>query len=129
MILTRREFTFALSTTALVAAAGLSPFRLIGSAAAQDANPAELAQPVPLGDVVLGAANSPVTIIEYASMSCGHCASTVESALRSRPGVRNAKVHLDSGAAEVEYDETSVAPEQLIASVQDVGYDATFAGR
>jgi protein-disulfide isomerase len=72
--ITRREFTFALSTTALIAAAGLWPFRLIGTASAQDANPAELAQPVPLGDVVLGAANSPVTIIEYASMSCGHCA-------------------------------------------------------
>jgi protein-disulfide isomerase len=78
VILTRREFTFALSTTALVAASGvslgLSPVRLIGSAAAQDANPAELAKPVPLGDVVLGDPNAPVTIIEYASMSCGHCA-------------------------------------------------------
>lgn len=74
MTLTRREFTFAMSATALVAAAGFSPLGRIGNAVAQDANPAELAQPVPLGDVVLGAANSPVTIIEYASMSCGHCA-------------------------------------------------------
>jgi len=72
--LTRREFTFALSTTALVAAAGLSPFGLIRSAAAQDVNAAELAKPVPLGDVVLGDPNSPVTLIEYASMTCPHCA-------------------------------------------------------
>lgn len=74
MILTRREFTAALSTTALVAAAGFSPLGLIRSAAAQDANPVELIKPLPLGDVVLGAADSPVTMIEYASMSCGHCA-------------------------------------------------------
>lgn len=74
MTLTRREFTAALSTTALLAAAGFSPLGLIRSALAQDANPAELAQPVPLGDVVLGAADSPVTIIEYASMTCPHCA-------------------------------------------------------
>ncbi len=74
MILTRRAFTAALSTTALVAAAGFSPLGLLRSAYAQDANPAELAKPLPLGDVVLGPANSPVTIIEYASMSCGHCA-------------------------------------------------------
>ncbi len=74
MTLTRREFTIALSATALVAAAGFKPLGLIRGAAAQDANPAELVKPVPLGDVVLGAANSPVTIIEYASMSCGHCA-------------------------------------------------------
>jgi protein-disulfide isomerase len=73
VILTRREFTFALSTTALVAAAGLSPLGQIRSAAAQDVNVAELAKPVPLGDVVLGDPNSPVTLIEYASMSCGHC--------------------------------------------------------
>lgn len=74
MTLTRREFTAALSTTALVAAAGWLPPGLIRNALAQDANPAELAKPVPLGDVVIGAENSPVTIIEYASMSCGHCA-------------------------------------------------------
>ena len=74
MIITRRAFTSALATTALIAAAGFSPLGQIRSAFAQDANPAELAKPGPLGDVVLGAANAPVTIIEYASMSCGHCA-------------------------------------------------------
>jgi protein-disulfide isomerase len=35
---------------------------------------AELMQPGPLGDEVLGAADAPVTIIEYASMTCPHCA-------------------------------------------------------
>lgn len=74
MTLTRREFTLALSTTALVSAAGFAPLGLIRHAAAQDANPVELAKPVPLGDVVIGATDSPVTIVEYASMSCGHCA-------------------------------------------------------
>lgn len=74
MTLTRREFTAALSLTALVAAAGASPLGLIRSAFAQDVNVADLAQPSPLGDMVLGAANSPVTVVEYASMTCGHCA-------------------------------------------------------
>jgi protein-disulfide isomerase len=35
---------------------------------------ADLMTPGPLGDEVLGAANAPVTIIEYASMTCPHCA-------------------------------------------------------
>jgi protein-disulfide isomerase len=35
---------------------------------------AELMMPGPLGDHVLGSANAPVTIIEYASMTCPHCA-------------------------------------------------------
>lgn len=74
MTLTRREFTLALSATALTALAAAPKFRLIGEALAQDANPAELLQPVPLGDIVLGPANASVTVIEYASMSCGHCA-------------------------------------------------------
>ncbi|MGC6475770.1 MAG: DsbA family protein [Parvibaculales bacterium] len=32
-----------------------------------------LGTPNPLGEIVLGAADAPVTVIEYASMTCGHC--------------------------------------------------------
>lgn len=32
-------------------------------------------KPGPLPDVVLGKADAPVTMIEYASMTCGHCAN------------------------------------------------------
>ena len=35
---------------------------------------AELMTPGPLGDEAIGAANGPVTIVEYASMTCPHCA-------------------------------------------------------
>ena len=34
----------------------------------------ELMTPGPLGDEALGAADAPVTIVEYASMTCPHCA-------------------------------------------------------
>jgi protein-disulfide isomerase len=75
LILTRRSFSAALASTALVAVAGLSPFQLIGRAFADDApNPADLATPSPLGDMTLGQPNAAVTIIEYASMTCPHCA-------------------------------------------------------
>ena len=36
--------------------------------------PIDLMQPGPLGDQVLGDANAPNVIIEYASMTCPHCA-------------------------------------------------------
>jgi protein-disulfide isomerase len=53
---------------ALVAAAG--------PAAASDATiAAELMQPGPLPDIVEGAASAPATIVEYASMTCSHCAA------------------------------------------------------
>jgi protein-disulfide isomerase len=80
LILTRRSFNAAaintaFASTALVAVAGLSPLELIGRAFAEDApDPAALATPSPLGDMMLGQANAAVTIIEYASMTCPHCA-------------------------------------------------------
>ena len=44
-------------------------------ALAQNVAPADLAVPGPLGDVALGPADAKVTIIEYASMTCPHCAN------------------------------------------------------
>jgi protein-disulfide isomerase len=44
-------------------------------ALAQNVSPQELAAPGPLGDVALGAADAKVTIIEYASLTCSHCAT------------------------------------------------------
>ena len=73
MIITRRAFTAALSLTGLAALAGFSPLRLIGSAMAQSA--ADVAKPVSLPDMALGPADAAVTITEYASMTCPHCAA------------------------------------------------------
>jgi protein-disulfide isomerase len=77
LIITRRAFTAALSLTALAALAGLSPLRLIPGALAQGAS--DVAKPVSLPDMALGPANSPVTITEFASMTCPHCAAFNES--------------------------------------------------
>jgi protein-disulfide isomerase len=73
LIITRRAFTAALSLTGLAALAGLSPLRLFSEAMAQSA--AEVAKPVSLPDMALGPANASVTITEYASMTCPHCAA------------------------------------------------------
>jgi protein-disulfide isomerase len=73
VIITRRAFTAALSLTGLAALAGLSPLRLITDAMAQGAS--DVAKPVSLPDMVLGPANATVTITEYASMTCPHCAA------------------------------------------------------
>ncbi len=68
------------------------------------------------------------TRLKVSGMTCEHCVRAVEGALRNQPGVRNATVHLENGAAEVEFEESSVAPEQLIAAVREEGYEATVAG-
>ena len=73
MIITRRAFTAALSWTGLAAVFGFSPLRLIGEVMAQNA--ADVAKPVSLPDMALGPADAKVTITEYASMTCPHCAA------------------------------------------------------
>lgn len=73
MIITRRAFTTMLSLTGLAALAGLSPLRFISEAMAQAA--ADVAKPVSLPDMALGSKDAAVTITEYASMTCPHCAA------------------------------------------------------
>lgn len=75
MIITRRAFTAALSLTGLAAVAGLSPWRFVEQAVAQSQVAADLAKPQSLPDMGLGPKDAPVTIIEYASMTCPHCAA------------------------------------------------------
>jgi len=58
-----------------LAAAAIVAFGVAAPAQAQDVNPLQLAVESPLGDVVLGNDKAPVTIIEYASMTCPHCAT------------------------------------------------------
>ncbi|HEY0353706.1 MAG TPA: DsbA family protein [Enterovirga sp.] len=68
-MITRRQ-GLQLIGSAAVTAALFGPF----AAAAQDASVAELMKPGPLGDAWLGPESAKVTIIEYASLTCSHCA-------------------------------------------------------
>ena len=73
LIITRRAFNTMLSLTGLAALAGLSPLRFINEAMAQSA--ADVAKPVSLPDMALGPKDAAVTITEFASMTCPHCAA------------------------------------------------------
>jgi protein-disulfide isomerase len=77
LIITRRAFTAALSLTGLSLLARFSSLRLIEGAIAQDTS--DVAKPVSLPDMALGPANAAVTITEYASMTCPHCAAFSEN--------------------------------------------------
>jgi protein-disulfide isomerase len=89
--ITRREFAFgtlALGTTALAlgAAAAWSRFPQLGldftrAAQAEESSVPipDLMQPNPLGEMAMGDANAPITVIEYASMTCPHCAHFSEA--------------------------------------------------
>jgi protein-disulfide isomerase len=90
LIITRRAFTAALSLTGLAALVGFSPLRLITEAMAQSAS--DVAKPVSLPDIALGPADASVTITEYASMTCPHCAAFNEAVF---PKIKSE--YIDSG--------------------------------
>jgi protein-disulfide isomerase len=75
LMVVRRAFVTALPALAFAVLAGLAPFALIGEASAQNAVEALVTKPVSLPDMALGPAKAKVTITEYASMSCPHCAA------------------------------------------------------
>lgn len=72
---------------AFVALLGFAAPFFAGSAVAQSELAAAVAKPVSLPDITIGSPKAPVTITEYASMSCSHCAAFGENVfpmLRSR---------------------------------------------
>ena len=72
MSFSRRRLLSATATLAVAGAAGTALAPLAKANA--DTDPAKLAKAGPDGDIVLGSDKAPVTIIEYASMTCPHCA-------------------------------------------------------
>jgi protein-disulfide isomerase len=78
MALTRRTIIEGAATFGAAAAAVMPALPASAQArrpAADQVDQAELMVPGPLGDCVLGQASAPVTIVEYASLTCGHCAN------------------------------------------------------
>ncbi len=84
---TRREFCQSAAGLALILAVGGGPLGFLREALAQAPSPEELMKPGPLAEESQGQADAPVTMIEYASMTCSHCAnfdSQVYPALKSK---------------------------------------------
>ncbi len=81
MRLTRREFCQGTATVALATAFALSALPQLGGQALAQAkvSEVELMAPGALPDMVMGDANAKVTVIEYASMTCPHCAHFSET--------------------------------------------------
>jgi protein-disulfide isomerase len=62
-----------------VSGGAVLPSLISPAQAADEPSAADLAEPGPMGDVALGSDKAPVTIYEYASMTCPHCAHFSET--------------------------------------------------
>ena len=125
MPITRRTFNATLAFAGLATAAGLAPLRLIGEALAQTA--AEIARPSSLGDMALGDPKATVTIVEYASMTCPHCATFTKDVF---PKLKAA--YIDSGKVrfvfrEFPLDLTAAAGSMLARCIADGDANKYFA--
>jgi protein-disulfide isomerase len=76
--ITRREFCQSTATVALslvvLGVSSLPPLVSVAQAQAQIIPDADLLKPDKLPDMVMGSEKASVTVIEYASMTCPHCA-------------------------------------------------------
>lgn len=75
-MLTRRQTVAGLASFGFLRAGlGAGMLGFAGSALAQTPSVGDVAVPGPLGDIWLGAAEAKVTVVEYASLTCSHCAN------------------------------------------------------
>jgi protein-disulfide isomerase len=72
--LSRRALLMGLGLTGVAAGLTLTPFPALAQKGPSEVPVAELMKPGPLSDLAVGNPDSKVTVVEYASMTCGHCA-------------------------------------------------------
>lgn len=99
-MLSRRRL---LETSALALLA--SGVAVLPAAAQGTYDTAELLKPGELPDMTLGKADAPVTVIEYASMTCGHCAHFHEAVF---PHLKS--TYIDTGKVRFIYREFPLDP-------------------
>ena len=58
-------------------------------------------------------------------MHCGSCAAGIKMVLDNTDGVLSASADWDSKSGEVEYDEEKIKLEDILKTIEELGYKAT----
>jgi copper chaperone len=61
--------------------------------------------------------------ISVPEIHCDRCKHSIEGALAPLPGVTSSRVDIPARTVTVEIDETVTDREQLVATIEDQGYD------
>ena len=73
---------------------------------------------------VIDQENGVLTILRSDGLSCPSCVPKIEKALKSLPGVENAKVYFSAGRIEVRHDPDVASTDALVKAVARTGYEA-----
>lgn len=61
--------------------------------------------------------------LDVKGMTCGHCQSAVNGALKELEGIENVEVNLETGKVDVSYDESKVDQAKMKEAIEEQGYD------
>lgn len=73
--------------------------------------------------------SSKVTVVNIEGMTCNSCVQSIEGLLSQKPGVKRISVSLANKNGTVEYDPAATSPETIRAAIEDMGFDASLAGK
>lgn len=60
-------------------------------------------------------------------ISCGHCTSSIENALKNLAGINAVSTSVENKSATVEFAEDTINEAAIIAKIDDIGFTATVA--
>lgn len=63
-------------------------------------------------------------VLHIEGMICGGCVKSVSNILQGLDGVQSAEVSLEQQQAAVAYEAAQIAPEAMIAAIEDGGFEA-----
>lgn len=61
--------------------------------------------------------------LKVPEVHCDHCVSSIEGAVGRLEGVRQVRVDLEAKAVNVEFDESALALDQIVETIEGQGYD------
>lgn len=73
--------------------------------------------------------SSKVTVVNIEGMTCNSCVQSIKGLISQKPGVKTISVSLANKNGTVEYDPAVTSPEIIRAAIEDMGFDASLAGK
>lgn len=71
-----------------------------------------------------GGAETTTSTFDVEGMTCAGCEAGVKLQVKKLTGVTSVEVSYDDGTAVVTYDPETVTPDEIIAAIQELGYNA-----